>query len=91
MRRIDDYFHIENDQIIKTSNGEPILEDEPTFLFRARDKWALLALRYYRELCVADGCNDYHIEGISQMMDKFAAFADRYPWRMKQPGINRGK
>lgn len=36
MRKIDEKHHIEGEQIIKATNGQPIPEDEPTFLFRGR-------------------------------------------------------
>jgi len=91
MRRIDPKFHIEGDQIIKTSNGDPIPEDEPLMLFRARDRNALAVLYEYRRLCVLDGCNDFQMDGIHNRILAFEKFRDTQSERMKQPGITRGK
>ena len=52
MRKLDSKFHIEGDQIVKTSNGDPIPEDEPLFLIRARDYLALPLLHEGRVLDV---------------------------------------
>lgn len=90
MRRIDGKFHIDGDQIIKTSNGDPIPEEEPLILIRARDYLALPLLKYYAVLSKQDGCNDFHMEGIERVIEKFERFQMRYPERMKQPGITRG-
>lgn len=91
MQRIDDKHHIEGEKIIKTGNGVPIdLDVEPVILFRGRDKLAVKMLNYYRELCVADGCNDHQLGTMDNMIGKFVAFAETSP-TMKQPGITRGK
>jgi len=90
MRIIDDKFHIEGDQIIKTSSGEIIPEDEPLLLFRARDYLALPLIEHYKKLCVIDGCNDYQLEGINKCIQRFEQFAKENPNKMKQPGVTRG-
>lgn len=77
--------------IVKTSTVELIPRDEPVFLFRARDKFALATLQYYCERCAIDGCTDEHMEGIHEAAEAFAEFAEKHPERMKQPGITRGK
>jgi len=91
MRRVDAKHHIDGEQIIKSSNGQAIPEDEPLFLFRGRDHLALFALQHYRDLCVADGCNDYQLQIVESEILKFSTFATQNPGRMKQPGITRGK
>lgn len=91
MRRIDPKFHIEDDNIVKTSNGDPIPDDEPIMLFRARDRNALNMLHYYATLCMEDGCNDFQMEGIKNRIDAFEKFKQCHSDRMKQPGITRGK
>lgn len=91
MRQIDPKFHIEGDQIIKTSNGDPIPEDEPLILFRARDRNALPMLEFYRQLCEEDGCNDFQMEGVHNRIDAFHRFRAEQALKMKQPGITRGK
>lgn len=90
MRIIDLKHHVENDQIIKTGNGQPIPEEEPLSLFRARDYLALPLLEHYRKLCVADGCNDFQLGQVDELIARFRKFAADYPERMKQPGITRG-
>jgi hypothetical protein len=88
--RIDDKHHIANNKIIKTSNGQPIPDDEPRMLFRGRDRLAVPLIKYYRELCIADGCNEHQIAAVDIMIEEFNKFA-RTSVTMKQPGITRGK
>lgn len=91
MTRIDNKHHLDGEQIVKTGNGVPIdLEKEPVILFRGRDKLALPMLQYYRQMCVADGCNDYQLESMDDMIRQFKEFADNSP-TMKQPGVTRGR
>ena len=91
MRAIDPKFHIDGDRIVKTSNGDEIPEDEPLMLFRARDWNALKALYEYREKCLADGCNDFQMQGIWDRIHAFEQFRQDHPERMKQPGVTKGK
>jgi hypothetical protein len=100
--RIDDKYHLEvkfTDEgggveipqpiIVKSGNGEPIPLEEPRILFRGRDRLALPMLKYYRQLCVADGCTDYQLTSIENMISEFQEFADTAT-TMKQPGSTRG-
>jgi hypothetical protein len=89
MKQIDMKHHIEGEQIIKTSNGEPIPDNEPTILFRGRDRLSLPMLKFYRELCVADGCTLYQVESVDTMIQRFEKFAETGP--MKQPGVTKGR
>ena len=91
MRVIDPKYHIEGEQIIKTSNGLPLPDDEPMILFRARDRLALPMLRIYKVLSQIDGCNEHQIEGVNVMINTFLDFSIEHPERMKQPGITKGK
>lgn len=90
MRVIDLKHHVEGDQIIKTGNGQAIPQEEPLALFRARDYLALPLLEHYRKLCAADGCTDFQLKQIDELIRRFSQFASDYPERMKQPGITRG-
>ena len=90
MKRIDNKHHLEGERIVKTGNGTPIPDDEPVILFRGRDRLALPTLRFYRELCVQDGCTDFQLESLDSMLSKFEDFALTSP-TMKQPGITKGK
>lgn len=91
MPRVDNKHHIEqgSGRIIKTSNGQAIPDDEPRILFRGRDRLALPMLRYYRQLCVSDGCNEYQLGNLDAMIAEFQEFADEST-TMKQPGITKG-
>lgn len=89
-RKIDPRYHIEGNQIIKTSNGTVIPEDEPTIIFRARD-WLTVPLLYaYYELACDDKCVQEHLDGIQERIREFEKFAVEHPDRMKQPGVTRG-
>jgi len=91
VRQIDGKYHVdEKSQLVKTSNGVAIPQEEPTILFRSRDRLALPALLAYRRLCVEDGCNDQHLSSLDEMIAKFKAFSIEHPEVMKQPGITRG-
>lgn len=89
-RRIDNKFHIEGDQIVKTANGEAIPDNEPLFLMRGRDRLAIPMLKIYAELSKIDGCNDYHFDKLRTTLSEFEEFAARNPEKMKQPSITRG-
>jgi len=90
MRRIDHKHHVDADQIIKTGNGQPIPEEEPLVLFRARDHLAVSLLEHYRMLCEVDGCNSFQLGLVDELIDLFSRFAVEHPERMKQPGITKG-
>jgi len=78
-------------RVVKNATGEPIPEDEPLCLFRARDNIALIgALVPYRTECREAGCTDYHLKGIQNRVEAFYGFQTDHPERMKQPGITRG-
>jgi hypothetical protein len=85
-------IHLEDPriQIVKTSNGDVLPDDEPVILIRARDHLALTLLNFYRQLSIEDGCNDFHLNGVDEVIRKFADYANKRPERMKQPGITRG-
>lgn len=70
---------------------ERIPPEEPTILFRGRDKLAVPMLVRYRQFCVADGCNEQQLEILDGMIEKFLQFAKDNPGTMKQPGITRGR
>ena len=90
MKRLDSKFSIDGERVVKTANREPIPDDEPLFLVRARDRLALPLLRMYLELSRADACNDYHFAKLNRTISDFAEFAKNHPERMKQPSITRG-
>lgn len=91
MRQISNRFSIDGDEIIKTSNGEPIPHDEPVLILRARDHLAIPLLRIYQQLSIVDGCNDWFLDQQQVTIKDFERFAIMFPERMKQPGVTRGK
>jgi hypothetical protein len=90
LRKIDGKFAIVDDKIVNPA-GDPIPDDEPLFLLRARDHLAIDTLLAYRALSIRDNCTDYHLDGISDALHRFQEFKREHPERMKQPGITRGK
>lgn len=76
--------------LIKRSNEDPVPDDEPIFILRARDHLAVQALEYYYLISRKDGCTDYHLEGLRQQIALFRDFAEDHKDRMKQPGVTRG-
>lgn len=95
MKAIDPKYGIEvrdgEPVIVKIATGEPIPDDEPLMLFRARDHNALEgAVKPYERRCASDGCTLFHMSGIKNRILAFATFADEHPERMKQPGITKG-
>jgi hypothetical protein len=91
VRKIDLKHHIdEKGRIVKTGNGVPIPEAEPLILFRGRDRLAVPLLTAYRQLCIADGCNDFQLGQIDELIQRFRTFAEANPQTMKQPGSTRG-
>lgn len=97
---IDRKFHIEIERgahvtedrpvIIKTSNSQPIPDDEPLILFRARDILALQMLLSYRALCVFYKCTDYQLDALDLVIADFKKFGMDHPDRMKMPGATKG-
>jgi len=97
LKIIDSKYHIDNEgpmaqtRIVKTGNNEPIPDDEPVVLFRARDNLALYTLRIYKILCFVAGCTTYQVEAVQALIEKFESFSFKNEHRMKQPGCTLGK
>lgn len=91
MRQISNRFSIHNDEIIKTSNGEAIPHEEPLLILRARDRLAIPLLRIYQQLAIVDGCNEWFTDQQKVTIQQFEDFKTKYPERMKQPGVTKGK
>lgn len=81
----DRKFKFENGQFVNRVSGEPILDDEPVILFRARDRHALAVLAFYYGL-VED---EHHQEAIMDRIKEFRAYRKANPDRLKEPGITR--
>lgn len=81
----DRKFKFENGRFVNRVSGEAIPDDEPVILFRARDRNALEALRYYRSLCE----DEHHREAVTDRISEFKSYQDAHPERMKEPGVTR--
>jgi hypothetical protein len=100
-RRIDSKYEIEvldtngdnfsefNQPLISIRNvynGNEIPNDEPLFIFRAKDKLAFDTLTYYLHKCIEDGCSREQLKTLSEMCSEFRTWARNNPDKMKQPG-----
>jgi hypothetical protein len=86
--KIDGKYEVTPDGKIRNRvSGEPIPDDEPLFLLRARDQLALMCLQDYLFSCESKHCKPSHLAGIREMIAKFARFAADHTDRMKQPGV----
>jgi len=90
MNKGDGKYEARDGQIVKKLTGEPIPEDEPIFILRARDRLAATTITHYLTLAVQDRCTPYHLGGIVEALKAFVAFGVRNPDQMKQPGITLG-
>lgn len=91
IRQIDLKHHVdEHGEIVKTGNNVVVPREEPLILFRGRDYLAVPLLELYRKLCSEDGCNDFQLGQIDELINRFKTFASANPNVMKQPGVTRG-
>lgn len=74
-------------RIVNRASGDTIPDDEPIFIFRARDKYALAALRHYVDFC-GDSAHRRAVEG---RIVQFVVFKTGHPERMKEPDTERAK
>jgi len=96
-KRIDNKHSIVVDRngfpslVKRLNNGDfqPIPETEPVILFRGRDKLAVPMLVHYRELCRSNGCTDYQLKSMDDMIQQFKDFTSNSS--MKLPGSTRGE
>lgn len=68
-------------RIVNRASGEAIPDDEPVFIFRARDRHAAAALLAYLQLCD----DPDHLDAVQKRIGHFRLFAEQYPERMKEP------
>lgn len=73
-------YTVTGSHIVNRASGEAIPHDEPVFIFRARDKFAVRALLDY-----AARCTDNHYAAVRKRAKDFRTFASRHPERMKKP------
>ena len=77
----DPKYDFQNGRVINRQSGEMIPEEEPVFVFRARDTKAKAKLMQY----ALEVDNQEHRAAVLKRCDDFAQFAEDYPNRMKEP------
>ena len=78
---IERKYKIENNRLVRRSDGVPIPDDEPLFIFRGQDRNALPILLAYQIICR----DINHIAGVVKSIKDFTNFKDNHPERMKEP------
>jgi hypothetical protein len=68
-------------RLVNKQTGVPIPDDEPVFIFRAKDKYALAILVGYQIVCA----NLEHKALINKSIQAFRDFANANPELMKEP------
>lgn len=68
-------------RIVNRVSGEPIPDDEPIFILRARDIHALDTLADYHDRCDDIG----HSQAVVSRIRNFEDFKKQHPERMKEP------
>ena len=74
-------YKIKDNRIVKRSNNVPIPDDEPLFIFRAKDRKALSSLVAY--CMILDNLEQK--ASVKQSIDDFRAYQERYPEKMGEP------
>ena len=74
-------YTIQNNKLVKKSNLVPVPDDEPVFIFRAKDRKALAALVAYH--VILDNL-DQKAE-VYKSINDFRAFQEMNPEKMAEP------
>ena len=78
---IERKYKIENNRLVRRSDGEPVPDDVPVFILLAQDINALPVLLGYNMICL----NLEHKAGVVKSISDFTEFRNKYPDRMKEP------
>lgn len=81
----DPKYAVVDGQFVNRASGEAIPEDEPVFIFRARDWHAEQIIHAYAGLCT----DPQHIEIVLECARNFQDFKNDHPDRMKEPDTVR--
>lgn len=73
---------------VTTEHGS-IPEDEPVFLFRARDKALPQLLTRYAALCLGMGARQEHIAGILLQQERIETWQREHPDQVHVPSSER--
>lgn len=74
-------YKIENGRLVNRQSNEPIPDDEPVFILRARDNIAVIALDYY----LSRVTDEKHFTAVELRLNQFDKWATEHPDRMKTP------
>ena len=74
-------YTIKDNKLVKKSNLVPVSEDEPLFIFRAKDRKALAALVAYNG--ILDNL-DQKAE-VTKSVNDFRRFQEEHPEKMAEP------
>lgn len=74
-------YEIKDNKIVKRSNQVPIPDEEPLFIFRAKDRKALAALVAYN--MVLDNLDQK--EAVTKSINDFRQFQEKNPDKMAEP------
>ena len=74
-------YGIRNGQIVNRESGAPIPDDEPIFVFRAKDRLAVRILTGYFS-AIED---PEHARAVAARLEDFKRFAKEHPERMQDP------
>ena len=83
----DPKYDIEDGRLINAATGEPIPDDEPVFIMRAKDRRAAVTLSNYRARCK----DDQHVAAVGKRVFEFDDYAKRHPELMKEPDTTPAK
>lgn len=78
-------YTVRDGRVVNRASGEAIPEDEPFFVFRARDLYAVAALDHYADI-VGQG---EHRDAVIARIKDFEIFAGTHPERMKEPDTDK--
>jgi len=74
-------YKIDDNRLVRRADGVPVPDDEPLFIMRAQDKYALSIIIAYHAICT----NLEHKSDINKSMQDFRDFRDKHPERIKEP------
>jgi len=74
-------YKIMDGKIVKRDGEKPIPDDEPLFIFRAKDRKALAVLVAYN--MILDNLNQK--EEVTKSVNDFRRFQEEHPERMAEP------
>lgn len=71
--------------IVNRHSGSIIPDDEPVFIFRARDVFSVDIITEYMRRLMDGNQNPQHIDTVGQRLEDFIRFREDNPNRMKEP------